>query len=63
MQALRNDGLDVINKCTPGAQKTIGSKQYRKEYYKSNKEYYKEKFAEHYKNQSMFVCDCCHKYF
>jgi hypothetical protein len=39
MQAPRNDGLEVVNKCTPGAIAAAGGiKEYDKEYYKANKE-------------------------
>ena len=50
VMAFRNDGLEVVNKYTPGAIAAAGGiKEYDKEYYKANREKALEKMKEYYK--------------
>jgi hypothetical protein len=68
MIELRNDGVDVVNKQTPGAAAAVGGrKEYHKEHYKLNKEkiqeYKKEYDKERLKNELRFTCSCCNKEF
>jgi hypothetical protein len=50
MLALREEGFEVVNKCTPGAYAAAGgSKEYKKEYCKANNEKIIKQKAEYYK--------------